>query len=164
MKLIVPLLKRYKCVTFPVLTMYTSVTPTSNIYYNASLLRNNNGSSQLDLFICLNYRGSSWKFVEVHFTNLFVVFAAPLRALFSLILRFCCILVLRSVCVNVLFSSVIVFFSFSALLFFHNFHRLLQRCALGIRMCTICITRFLIHVFLSQSTPNYNILVSQSHD
>ncbi len=60
MKLIVPLLKRYKSVTVPVLTRYTSVTATSNIYYNTSLLRNNNGSSQLDLFICVNYRGSSF--------------------------------------------------------------------------------------------------------
>ncbi len=60
MKLIVPLLKRYKSVTVPVLTTYTSVTATSSIYYNTSLLRNNNGSSQLDLFICVNYRGSSF--------------------------------------------------------------------------------------------------------
>ena len=72
MKLIVPLLKRYKSVTVPVLTRYTSVTATANIYYNTSLLCNNNGSSQLDLFICVNYR-----------------VAAPLLALFSLILRFC---------------------------------------------------------------------------
>ena len=74
MKLIVPFLKRYKSVTVPVLTRYTSVTATSNVYYNASLLRNNNGSSQLDLFllrnnngssqldlfVCVNYRGSSF--------------------------------------------------------------------------------------------------------
>ena len=60
MKLIVPLLKRYKSVTVPVISRYTSVTATSNIYYNTSLLRNNNGSSQLDLFICVNYPGSSF--------------------------------------------------------------------------------------------------------
>ena len=61
MKLIVPLLKRYKSVTVPVITRYTSVTATSNIYYNnIILLRNNNGSSQLDLFICVNYPGSSF--------------------------------------------------------------------------------------------------------
>ena len=60
MKLTVPLLKRYKSVTVPVITRYTSVTATSNIYYNTSLLRNNNGSSQLDLFICVNYPGSSF--------------------------------------------------------------------------------------------------------
>ena len=59
MKLIVPLLKRYKSVTVPVLTRYTGVTATANIYYNTSLLCNNNGSSQLDLFICVNYRGGS---------------------------------------------------------------------------------------------------------
>ena len=71
-------------VIFPVLTRYTSLTETSNIYYNTSLLRNKNGSSQLDLFICGNYRGSS--FYELVCS---IVFAAPLRALFSLILRFC---------------------------------------------------------------------------
>ena len=60
LKLIVPLLKRYKSVTVPVITRYTSVTATSNIYYNTRLLRNNNGSSQLDLFICVNYPGSSF--------------------------------------------------------------------------------------------------------
>ena len=60
MKLIVLLLKRYKSVTVPVLTRYTSVTATSNIYYNTSLLRKNNGSSQLDLFICVNYPWSSF--------------------------------------------------------------------------------------------------------
>ena len=80
MKLIVPLLKRYESVTFPVLTRYTSVTATSNIYYNTSLLRNNNGSRQLDLFIRVNYRESS--FYELVCC---IVFAAPLRALFSLI-------------------------------------------------------------------------------
>ena len=60
MKLIVPLSKRYKSVTVSVITRYTSVTATSSIYYNTSLLRNNNGFSQLDLFICVNYRGSSF--------------------------------------------------------------------------------------------------------
>ena len=84
MKLIVPLLKRYKSVTDTVITRYTSVNTTSNIYYDTSLLCNNNGSSQLDLFICVNYRGSS--FYERVCS---LVFAAPLRALFSLILRFC---------------------------------------------------------------------------
>ena len=59
MKLIVPLLKRYNSVTVPVITRYTSVTATSNIYYNTSLLRNNNGSSQLEPF-CVNYPGSSF--------------------------------------------------------------------------------------------------------
>ena len=83
LKLIVPLLKRYKSVTFPVLTRYTRITATSNIYYYTSLLRNKNGSSQLDLFICGNYRGSS--FYEL---VCYIVFAAPLRGLSSLILRF----------------------------------------------------------------------------
>ena len=84
MKLIVPFPKRYKSVTVPVLTGYTSVTATSNIYYDTSLLCNNNGSSQLDLFICVNSRGSS--FYERVCS---LVFGAPLRALFSLILQFC---------------------------------------------------------------------------
>ena len=75
---------------------------------------------------------------------------------------------MRSLCVNVLFSSVIIFFSFSGLLFFfsfflHNFHRLLQCCALVIRMCTICITRFLICVYsLASQGLTITILVSQS--
>ena len=84
MKLIVPFLKRYKSVTDTVITGYTSVTATSSIYYNTSLLCNNNGSCQLGLFICVNYLGSS--FYECVCS---LVFAAPLRALFSLILHFC---------------------------------------------------------------------------
>ena len=83
MKLIVPLLKRYKSVAVPVLTRYTRVTATSNIYYNTSLLRNNNGSSQLDLFVHVNYRGSSFYERVCSF-----VFSLPLCVLcFSLILR-----------------------------------------------------------------------------
>ena len=146
-----------------VITRYTSVTATCNIYCNTSLLRNNNGSSQLDLFICVNYPP---KFI-LRTCLFYCLFATPLRVLFSLILRFYWILVLRSLCVNVLFSSVIVFFSFSGLLFFffHNSHRLLQCCALVIRMCTICITRFLICVYsLASQRLTITFLVSQSHD
>ena len=99
----------------------------------------------------------SWKFI-LRTCLFYCIFAAPLRASFSLILRFCWNLVLRALCVNVLFSSVIVFFSFSGLLFFHNFHCLLQCCALVIRMCTICITRFLIYVYsLASQRLTYNM-------
>ena len=47
----------------------------------------------------------------------------------------------------------------------YNFHRLLQCCALVIRMCTICITRFLICVY-SLASPRLTVtfLVSESHD
>ena len=98
LKLIVPLLKRYESVTFPVLTRYTSVTATSNIYYNTSLLCNNNGSSQLDLFICVNYRGSSFYELVCCF-----VFAAPLRALFSFNFYDSVEFWFCALCVNVLF-------------------------------------------------------------
>ena len=80
----VPVMTRYKSVTVPVLTRYTGVTATPNIYYNIILLCNNDGSSQLGLFICVNYRGRS--FYEL---VCFLVFAVPLHALFSLTLRFC---------------------------------------------------------------------------
>ena len=90
-------------------------------------------------------------------------FCCPFACFVSLILRFCWILVLRSLCVNVLFSSVTVFCSFSGLLLFHNFHRLLQCCALVIRMCTICITRFLICVYsLASQRLTITFSVSQS--
>ena len=47
----------------------------------------------------------------------------------------------------------------------HNFHRLLQCCALVIRMCTICITRFLICVnSLTSQRLTITFLVSQSLD
>ena len=77
MKLIVPLLKRYKSVTVPVLTRYTSLTATSNIYYNTILLCNNNGFSQSDLFLCASYRGGS-----CYERVCFLVFAATLRVRF----------------------------------------------------------------------------------
>ena len=99
----------------------------------------------------------SWKFI-LRACLFYCLFAAPLRALFSLILRFCWILVFRSLCVMTYFIRVLLF-SFSGLLFFHYFHRLLQCCALVIRMCTICITRFLICVYslASQRLITYNI-------
>ena len=81
--------KRYKNVTVPVLIRYINVTAMSNIYYNTFLLCDNNGSSQVDLFICANYRGSSF-----YVNTCFLVFAAPLPDLVSLILRFCSLLVL----------------------------------------------------------------------
>ena len=54
-------------------------------------------------------------------------------------------------------------FLFRVCSFFHNFHRLLQCCALVIRMCTICITGFLICVYsLASQRLTITFLVSQS--
>ena len=124
--------------SFSVLTMYTSVTPTSNIYYNASLLRNNNGSSQLDLFICLNYRGSS--FYEL-VCSLCCPFACFVFVNFTILLNFGFAL---SLCKRTFFECYWFLFFFWFVIFSY---RLLQCCALAIRMCTICITRFLICVY-----------------
>ena len=146
--------------TYLVLTRYPSVTATSNIYYNTILLCENNGPSPLDLFICANYRRSS--FYE---RVCFLVFAAPLRALFSLIWRFSWILALSSLCVNVLSYSVTVFFSFSGLLFLHNLHLLITMLRVGHqneyrlynKVPDLC-------VFLSQSAPSYNSFGITSQD
>ena len=82
--------------------------------------------------------------------NLFVLllccpFACFVFVNFTILLNFGFAL---SLCKRTFFECYyfILFFRF-ALFFSHNFHRLLQCCALVIRMCTICITRFLICVY-----------------
>ena len=82
--------------------------------------------------------------MEVHFTNVFVLvsFCCPFACFvfinFAILVNFGFAL---SLCKRTFFECFCFFLFFSGLLFFHNFHRLLQCCALVIRMCTICITR-----------------------
>ena len=96
----------------------------------------------MDLFICVNY-------LDVHFTNEFVLlsvccpFACFVFVNFTIVLNFGFAL---SLCKSTFFECYCFLFFFRFALF-HNFHRLLQCCALVIRMCTICITRFLICVY-----------------
>ena len=113
MKIIVPLLKKYKSVTVPVITRYTSVTATSNIYYNTSLLRNNNGSSQLDLFICVNYPGSS--FYECVCSIVFLLTACFVFVHFTILLNFGFVLFL---CKRTFFDCYCFLFFFRFALFF----------------------------------------------
>ena len=106
----------------------------------------------------------SWKFILR--TCLFYCLCCPFACFvflnFTVLLNFGFAL---SLCKCTFFECYCFLFFFWFGLFLYNFHRLLQCCALVIRMCTICITRFLICVYsLASQRLTITFLVSRISD